>query len=507
MIVSAEPSIEELKERKVARHKCKESLLFSTRYLYKKIYRRRYIVRKHHQMMAEALEKVFKGEITRLIITIPPRYGKTELGVVNFMAHGLSLNPSSKFMHLSASASLALENSEKVRDLVKSESYRELFPEVRIKNSTDSKAKWYTEAGGGVYAAGAAGQVTGFGAGQTADDTEDTESKSVDEFISELEQKEGFAGAIVIDDPVKPDDADSDVKRLRVNNRYYSTIKSRLNSKKTPIIIIMQRLHELDLVGYVLSVEPDDWTVINIPALWVDEAGELQCLDPTKHTVADLVKMENSEDVEVRIVFQRQFQQNPKPREGLMFPMQDLQFYDPKLIDVEAQSGYSFSYTDPANKGGDSLASPIGRLIGDKIYLPEIIYSKDGTELVGPRIVDMIVRHKCEAAEVEANFNWYQFGGELRDQLAEVWEDCDMRLIKNTTNKHTRILAQKAFITKRFVFRSDWQFCSKDYRAFILNLTEYREIQDGASKNVHDDAPDAAAGMAKYFRAQFAHLW
>ncbi len=503
MSIDAPIAEDTAKVLKLARHKCKESLLFFTRYHFKKNNAgRKYNVRRHHTLMAEALEKVLKGEITRLIITIPPRYGKTELGVVNLIAHGMALNPSAKFMHLSASASLALENSEKAKDLVKSESYREMFPNVRIKTDTDSKAKWYTDAGGGVYAAGAAGQVTGFGAGQTESD----EDAALDEFLTDLEAKEGFAGAIVIDDPVKPDDADSDVKRVRVNNRYFSTIKNRLNSKKTPIIIIMQRLHETDLVGYVQAIEPDDWTVVDIPALYVDETGELQCLDPTKHTVEDLVKMENSEDIEVRIVFQRQFQQNPTPREGLMFPITDLGKYDPKTYDPAKDVEFSFNYTDPANKGGDDLCSIVAYLVGNKLYIPEVIYNTKGIDINGPAIVEMVVKHMCKAAEMETNFNWTTFGKSVRTRLQKVLPNCSMRLFPNTKNKHTRILAQSSFIRNNFIFRSDWQLCSPEYRKFMLNITAYKQVQEPGTDQ-HDDAPDAAAGVAAYFATKFKHLW
>lgn len=465
----------------------------------------------HHVKMAEALEKVLRGEITRLILTIPPRYGKTTLGVENLIAHGLSINASAKFMHLSASASLALENSEKAKDIVKSQDYRQLFPEVVIKQSTDSKAKWYTEAGGGVYAAGAAGQVTGFGAGQTeTDENKEAEAAQLaeDEFISAIEAKEGFAGAVIIDDPVKPDDADSDVKRVRVNNRYFSTIKNRINSKKTPIIIIMQRLHEMDLAGYVQDIEPGEWTVVDLPALYVDENGELQCLDPTKHTVADLQAMECHPDVEVRIVFQRQFQQNPQSREGLMFALQDLRKYDPAEYDPAEYKEYVFNYTDPANKGGDDLCSIVAYLCGKDIYIHDVIYNTDGTDINGPRLVDFITKHQCNAAEMEANFNWVDFGKKVQAALQKVYANCRLRLFDNTANKHTRILAESSFIRNNFLFRSDWQtYGNKEYRKFMINLTAYRMVQDGEGKAKHDDAPDSCAGVAAYFNKRFKHLF
>lgn len=511
--MTAPPPNKDFKRLKAIKYKCKTSFLFSTCYLHKEITHRDYIVRRHHKIMADALEKVYRGEITRLIITIPPRYGKTELGVKNFIANGLAINPSAKFLHLSASKALALENSEGAKDIVASDAYISLFPEVQIKQGTDSKAKWYTTAGGGVYATGAAGQVTGFGAGQTVEeDSEDI--AETESFISDIERKEGFAGAIVIDDPVKPDDADSDVKRVRVNNRYFSTIKNRLNSKKTPIIIIMQRLHELDLVGYVLDTEGNkedggDWTVINIPALYTDEEGKMQCLDPTKHTVEDLLAMETNADPEVRIVFQRQFQQNPRSREGLMFASQDLRYYLPEDINLNEKKEFTFNYTDPANKGGDDLCSIMAHLVGKDIYISDVIYNTDGVDKNGPRIVDFIARHNANRGAMEANFKaWRDFGKTVRDAVGERLPTSTYMLVNSTGNKHTRIMAQKSFIRNNFIFRKDWQTCDPEYRKFMVNLISYREVQEGEGKADHDDAPDACSGVSAFFSGGlFRHLW
>lgn len=498
---------------KMARYRSLKSLLFFTSYQHKKATGRDYIIRRHHDIMGASLERVYRGEITRLIITMPPRYGKTELAVKNFIAAGLAINPSAKFLHLSASKALALENSEGARDIVRSPAYQELFPEVQVKMDTDSKAKWYTTAGGGVYATGAAGQVTGFGAGQTVDD--DTEEAG--SYLSEIEQKEGFAGAIVVDDPVKPDDADSDIKRVRVNNRYISTIKNRLNSKKTPIIIIMQRLHELDLVGHVLSIEGNaddvddkgnrgEWTVVNVPALYYDDAGQMQCLDPTKHTVEDLLAMENSVDGEVRIAFQRQYMQNPRSREGLMFPSVDLNYFDPKEINLDEVKEYSFTYIDPANKGGDDICVLPTKLVGNKIYVDDVIYNTNGIDDNTPRVIKLILDNKCQRVAMEVNFEVFTpWGKKLQAEVRSKHPTCTFILFRSRGNKHTRILAMHEYVKKYFVFRKDWQNCSPEYRKFMLILTAYRQVQEG--KGQHDDAPDGCASAMEFYLGVFKHLW
>ena len=233
-------NVEEIKKMKVARVKCQRSLMFHTRYFFMKNHKRKFVVNEHHKIIVDALEKIASGDITRLIINIAPRYGKTELAVKNFISWCLSNNPSAKFIHLSYSDDLALDNSEEVKNMVLSDDFQAMYPELKLKSDSKSKKKWYTTSGGGVYATSASGQVTGFGAGSVDDE------KEIDETISDFNKLENFGGAIIIDDPIKPDDVYT-VVRDRVNQKFDSTIRNRVNSRKTPIIIIMQRLDPLDL--------------------------------------------------------------------------------------------------------------------------------------------------------------------------------------------------------------------------------------------------------------------
>lgn len=478
---------------KVAAVKCQRSLLWHTRYFFKKRQGRKFVIGEHHEIICEALERVLQGKCKRLIINIAPRYGKTELAVKNFIAHALSLNPAAKFIHLSYSDSLALDNSEEVRDFVQEEEYQALFPHVQIKQETNSKKKWYTEQNGGVYATSSAGQVTGFGAGRV--DEED--AAEIAGLISDIEAKEGFGGAIIIDDPIKPDDADSAIVRERINNRFDSTIRNRVNSRNTPIIIIMQRLHPQDLSGYLISIEPDEWEVISLPCIKPDGTA----LWPFKHTLEELYKLEAINDV----VFARQYMQNPKPKEGLLFPEDELNYFNPETVDARALSEYRYGFIDPADEGGDDLSFPIGYLIGNKVYVTDVVYNNHGTDVNEPQCVDKIVSHNLSYVEAEGNSAWTIFCKNVRTKMQQRTESTELRIIKNSTNKHARILAQAAFIRNHFVFRSDFKE-NPEYRRFMDNLCSYMKKQEGASKNKHDDAPDSCAGMAKHFQETF-NIW
>mgnify|MGYP000490794333 CR=1 FL=1 len=98
-----------------------------TRYFFKENGGKRFIVGHHHKTVCDALDRVLKGEINKLIINIAPRYGKTELAVKNFIAMGLAINPASNFIHLSYSSDLAVDNSIAIKDIVNSEAYQRLF--------------------------------------------------------------------------------------------------------------------------------------------------------------------------------------------------------------------------------------------------------------------------------------------------------------------------------------------------------------------------------------------
>ena len=202
-----------------------------TIFFFEHLNKKKFTVNSHHKTLFNFGTKVANGETTRLILNIAPRYGKTEVMVKMFIAWSLARNPASRFIHLSYSDSLALDNSSEIKDIVQSDVFQWLFPYVEVKKDAKAKEKWYTTASGGVLARSSSGQVTGFGAGVV--DYDD------DELIK-------FGGAIIIDDPIKPDDALSDVKRDLVNQKFDTTIRNRVNSRKTPIIIIMQRLHPDD---------------------------------------------------------------------------------------------------------------------------------------------------------------------------------------------------------------------------------------------------------------------
>lgn len=232
------------------KEECESDGLYFARYFFKQRTSAKMIIAPHHRVIQETLQRVMDGEITRLIINVPPGYTKTELATINLIARGLSMNARARFLHLSYSHNLALLNSSTARAVIKSKPYQAMWP-MDLRDDSDSKAMWWTEQGGGVYASSAAGQVTGFRAGH---------------------MEPGWQGALILDDPVKPDDAYSDLVRGGVNERFNETIKSRLALETTPMIVIMQRIHYHDLSGYLLrGGSGEKWHHLCLPVI-IDNA-------------------------------------------------------------------------------------------------------------------------------------------------------------------------------------------------------------------------------------------
>lgn len=485
----------------VAKVKCLKSLLFHTRYFFKHQYNRKFIIGEHHEIICNALERVLTGDLKRLIINIAPRYGKTEIAVKALISHGLALNPSAKFIHLSYADDLALDNSEAVKDLIQTEAYQQLFPSVQIKKDAKAKNKWYTTQNGGVLARAAGGQVTGFGAGQVDEEADFEEWLSGIEQtgISDLEKKLNFGGAIIIDDPVKPEDADQDTMREKVNQRFDSTIRNRVNSRNTPIIVIMQRLHPNDLAGYLQREgEQDKWEVISLPCIKDDGSS----LWPFKHTVEELHAMKLANE----IVFERQFMQNPKPKAGLLFPLDELNMFE--LPEVKALNDPDFTYVpaDPANEGGDDFAALTTKLIGDKIYVTDVLYNTDGADFNEAALVKMIMDAKASSAGVEAVFGWKETAERVRADLERLNYQGEFRQLRPRQQKHSRILNRASFIRNNFYFRKDYLDLPQ-YAKFMRNLTSYLRIQEAGKGNKHDDAPDVCEMAASYYEKNFTHIW
>ena len=292
--------------------------------------------------------RVYRGECKRLIINIPPRYSKTELAVVNFIAWCLGKVPDAEFIHASYSSTLAGNNSGNVRELVQHEEYRQLFPDVELQAA--ALHHWTTTKGGVLYATGTAGTITGFGAGK---------------------MREQFGGAIIIDDPHKADEARSDTVRQSVIDWYQTTLESRVNDpSRTPIIVIMQRLHEEDLAGWLeAGGNGEEWEVLRLSA-WKDDGTPLW---PAKHSAEQLARMEQA----APYVFAGQYRQRPSPPAGGTIKPDQLKIIDALPAEqIDWVRGWDFAATEESVRSRDpdwTCGGKLGRLPDGRLVIADMV--------------------------------------------------------------------------------------------------------------------------------------
>lgn len=219
----------------VTAQQARRSLIDFTRYTFPS-----YIPDPVHYYVAGKLDEVVSGKIKRLIISMPPQTGKTELVSVRFPAYWLGRRPEDPIVHTSYSASLAHEKSGEARDVLEGEEYRDIFPLIGTAPDSRSREAWKIKSPhrGRMTSAGVQGPITGRG---------------------------GLLG--IIDDPYESwEDAQSETIRRRVWNWWQGTFRTRI-WENGAIVILMTRWHPNDLVGRLLHEQKNEWEVIRLTGL------------------------------------------------------------------------------------------------------------------------------------------------------------------------------------------------------------------------------------------------
>ncbi len=262
----------------------------------------------HLDAIAQALMQVEQGVNCRLLVTLPPRNLKSIAISVAWVAWMLGRNPRLNFVCVSYSGELAAKLARDCRAIINSLWYRELFPGSRISNKRTASNDFEMTAGGGRLATSVSGTLTGRG-----------------------------GDIIIIDDPIKPDEALSETTRNAVNNWFHTTLASRLNDKdKGAIITIMQRLHQYDLAGLLL--ETGDWQHLSLPA--IAQADERIAIGPDRfyqrrtghalHPARQSLAILDQQRREMGSAnFAAQFLQDPVPAAGNLVRADWLQTYEP----------------------------------------------------------------------------------------------------------------------------------------------------------------------------------
>ena len=241
----------------------------------------------HHKRMADAFERVARGECKRLIINMPPRHTKSEFASYLLPAWFLGKYPGKKVIQASHTAELAVGFGRKVRNLVDSDIYHEIFPDLHLQSDSKAAGRWNTSKGGDYFAIGVGGAVTGKG-----------------------------ADVLIIDDPHSEQEAAMAASNPDVYDKVIEWYTSGPRQRLQPggaIVIVMTRWSQRDLTGQVLKAAAqrsgEDWEVIEFPAI-------LPSGNPLWPQFWSLEELEALRNELPNSKWQAQYQQNPVGNES-----------------------------------------------------------------------------------------------------------------------------------------------------------------------------------------------
>ncbi len=403
----------------LARRKSRLSLLDFTRYT-----NPAYVAASHHELIVEKLEAVERGEIKRLMITMPPRHGKSELASRRFPAWYLGRNPTKQIIAASYNSDLANDFGREVRNIVYSPEFTALF---QTGLAQDSKAanRWHTDAGGMYVAAGVGTAITGRG-----------------------------ADILLIDDPFKDrQEAESEITRQRVWDWYTSTAYTRLMPGGA-VVVINTRWHDDDLSGRLLEEQEKDgdkWELLSLPA--INPAGE-----PLWPEWYPLERLEQIKAVLPARDWNALYQQNPIPDDGDFFKSAWFQEYDELPPNLRMFGASDYAVTDG---DGDFTEHGIAGVdANNNIYVADWWFQQASSDVWIEQQCDLIVKHEpiCwfgEAGPIRRAIEPFLM---RRMQQREAY--CRIEWLASISDKPTRARPIQAMASMGKVFlpkRADWK--------------------------------------------------
>lgn len=359
--LSPQTAASELLKRRMARNSLLEFSLYTNL---------TYEVAPHHKLIAEKLEAVERGEIKRLMITMPPRHGKSELASRRFPSWYIGRNPDKQIIAASYNSDLANDFGREVRNIVGSPEFGNLY---KTALSADSKAanRWHTDKGGMYVAAGVGTAITGRG-----------------------------ADILLIDDPFKDrQEADSEITRQRVWDWYTSTAYTRLMPGGA-IIVINTRWHDDDLSGRLLAEQlngGDKWDLLSLPA--IDREG-----NPLWPEWYPLERLEQIRAVLPARDWNALYQQNPIPDDGDYFKKEWFGEYEELPTNLRYYGASDYAVTDG---GGDFTEHGVIGVDG-----ANNIYVVDWWK--GQTTSDVWIDAKCDLIVKYSPHCWFGEAGPIR---------------------------------------------------------------------------------------------
>jgi predicted phage terminase large subunit-like protein len=367
----------------------------------------------HLDAVTYKLSQLAKGYIRRLIITLPPRSLKSLCASVALPAWFLGHYPWERVVVVSYSDFLSRTHANDFRRIVNHPLYQATFPAMRLDRNTDREI--VTTERGKRIATSIDGTLTGLG-----------------------------GNLIIIDDPIKLGDAMSDAVRERVIEWFRSTLLSRGDDKsETRIVVVMQRVHENDLVGYLQ--EQGGFEVLNLPSIatktdsydlgggriYTRLQGEL--LHPAHESVATLIELKREMGP---IAFSAQYQQSPIPPGGTIIKRKWLTTYDYVGIQPGDRIVISWDIALSEMETGDYSACVVLLIRNEVFYILEVLRGRFPFETLKKKIIDLKKRYHPSTLLIEESSISLGLIQSLREQSINV------TTYKPDTDKRARLIAQ-----------------------------------------------------------------
>jgi len=448
---------------------------------------KKYILTRFHEAYCRIIQSFSENKIRKLIITIPPQHGKSEISTRKLPAFILGQDPSQRIAVMSYSTEKARRFGRDIKRTIQSKEYHNIFPKTRL--------PYYKEAG---YSN--ASEIVDIPAG------EDTGS------LFFVGRNGGLTGetvdTLIMDDLYKNQmEANSPLIRQNVIDMYNTVAESRLHNDSRQLIVFT-RWHDNDLVGYITENEEyeviksfeqidnadhNKWYVVSFEALKTNEKTEIDNreiedpLFPEKHSKKKLFGIRDRLLKSDPEMWESLYQNNPRPITGLLYGNGF------KEYDIEPEIRDRLAYIDVADQGKDKLCCICYNVgVDNYMYEREIYYTSDPAEITENEVADMLIRNKVNIAWFESNAGGKSYARNVQRILQEKGMNIEIKWFHQSGNKESRVITNASNIMRLFLMSHGWM---SKYPLFAKDVLGFRKI---FKANKFDDGPDTLTGCYEF---------
>lgn len=432
----------------------------------------------HIDAIAYVLMECMQGNINRLVITMPPRYMKSICASVALPAFLLGHDPAVKIVCVSYAQGLALKHAADSQMVMEADWYRRIFPHASMSLKRNTQSELVTQQNGSRLATSVGGTLTGRG-----------------------------GNWLIIDDPQKADEGNSESQRERVIGWFQQAATTRLDHKdKGVIIIIQQRLHQADLAG--TQLEKGHWRHLNLAAI-AEEDADIQIgpnefihrkcddvLHPERHSLEDLkqLRLEMGE-----YAFAAQYQQRPSPLGGGLVKWSWFRTYQTLKHPMHAEHiVQSWDTATTANEHSSWTVCTTWYAMEGNLYLVDIHRAKYEFPQLKGKIFELAQKYQATDVIIESGGAGQALVQQIHHEIQQMGQKpFELSWSKPTLDKATRLMAETSEIEAGRVYlppKAEWL---DEFRRELLNFPN----------GVHDDQVDSLTLFLNWDRARYRYKY